>query len=138
MSAEGSVPWKNNIFLPKGFNAETVVHELAHVLDNNVKSGITILPATWNGRGASDAMVEGLGGHPERCNPRFMCLNPEKYAKEIAGLYAWPAVNPIANNGVADDFAETFAKAVYNPSEVPYGRLMWMNTWISILIGYLP
>jgi hypothetical protein len=134
---EAMVPTYSDVLLSSsGFSEHNFIHEMGHVLDNNVKNGL--LPATFNGGGAADTMVFALGGNPWGCFPRFQCRNmnnlqpygPGWYINKIAGDFPWDiSVNQYADTGVAEDFAETFAYAL-SGNFVPSGRQDWMISFL--------
>jgi hypothetical protein len=101
-----------------------VVHEVAHVLDNNLGSA---WPATVFGGGPADAMLRDLGGHPALCPLRFLC--PLGYRERVAGASPWPE-GAYANVSVAEDFADTFTFAMYDRQRVPEQRLKWMDDFV--------
>jgi len=101
-----------------------MVHEVAHVIDNNQGGQ---LPATLVGGGPADEMVADVGGDPELCRPRILC--PEDYGPRVGGADMWPD-GVYATTGVAEDFAETFAYAAFFPERVPPARLAWMGGWL--------
>ena len=120
---------------------DAIIHELGHVLDNNLKVGL--VPATVNGGGPADSMVRAMGGHPGN-NPLRMQygdlqISPslsinivsdyDSYSKSVAGKDPW--LNDYANNGVSDDFAQTF-KYTINGIKSPLGfRTNWMATFLQ-------
>lgn len=133
-NAVGTVPWKNEINLSPRFNVGDVIHELGHVLENNIAGGI--LPATLVGGGPADAMVYAMGGNPNHCIVRWECigLSDADYYYSIAGRSAWPK-DFYANHSVADDFAFTFAYTIFNPSGFYFnnefmGRFVWMKDFL--------
>ena len=129
----------------EALDSNTLIHELGHVLDNNQKGGI--IPATVFGGGPSDQMVRDLGGHPENSFLRMQYGKPtisfsplsvdfqsdyNGYQNFVAGPFGW--VNPdYANNGVSDDFANTFRYTITGENSSSLKRIGWMNTYISIL-----
>lgn len=102
-----------------------LVHEVAHVLDNN-QGGL--LPASLLGGGPADRMVADLGGSPHLCWLRFLC--PTGYAEHVSGPEAWTD-GAYANTGVAEDFAEAFAYAAFFPERVPARRLAWVESFVA-------
>lgn len=115
----------------------TIIHELGHVLDNNQKGGI--IPATVFGGGPADDMVKAMGGNPTACIPRLQCwsvglkpLGYKWYIDNVAGRDSWDSFL-YGNNGVSDDFAETFMWTLVDPQHVPSSRLMWMRTYLALL-----
>jgi len=134
--AGGMVPTNTDVLLPTDYGEYTLIHEMAHVFDNNVKNGI--LPATYNGGGPSDAMVSAMHGNPEGCFPRFQCgfkpfpTNNAWYRANVAGSSSPWDVSAYANNGVADDFADTFASTLTGNS-VPPTRQLWMTSFLKLL-----
>jgi hypothetical protein len=126
----------SDVNLNKGkYNSGTIIHELGHVLDNNQSGGL----ATFVGDGPADAMVLAMGGNPSACNPRLQCWTSNStpqghqwYVDNVAGQYAWP-LPEYGNNGVSDDFADTFGYTITNPNRVPLGRLYWMRAYLSLL-----
>jgi hypothetical protein len=127
LGALGFVPWKNEIWLPSSFSAQTVVHELGHVLDNDSKLG-GLWPATYKGGGAADRMIRFMGGQPDNCHLRWFCKNG--YVENVAGRDPCPS-GSYGSNSVADDFAESFVYAVFN-MDGPQERLAWMAAFISV------
>jgi hypothetical protein len=130
-----------DVNLRKGsYDSSIIVHELGHVLDNSHQSGVSgFFPATFVGGGPADAMVRAMGGNPSACAPRLQCWSgvnePQGYAwywKNVAGNSRW-SVTSYANNGVSDDFAETFRWTILTPNLVPAGRYAWMQEYLSQL-----
>jgi hypothetical protein len=118
-----------NIYVLEAFGGSVepytdLVHEVAHVLDNN-QGGL--LPASLVGGGPADRMLADLGGAPHLCWLRFLC--PAGYAERISGPESWPA-GLYANTGVAEDFAEAFAYAAFFPERVPARRLAWVEGFV--------
>jgi hypothetical protein len=122
----------HDIYLVGGEDKYTVIHELAHVLDNHFSSGS--VPATILGGGAADEMLKAVGGNPETCVPRFQCS--ADYDTRVAGSDPWPG-GSYGNNSVADDFADTFTN-VTTGRTTPYRRTVWMTVFIILLATYLP
>jgi RHS repeat-associated protein len=135
-NAIGTVPWKNDINLSPGFNIRNVIHELGHVFENNFSGGR--LPATIVGGGPADAMVSFVYGNPSGCFLRWECigLSNYDYYKTIAGNYKWDVTN-YANHSIADDFATTFESVIDN-TNVPVGRLAWMEAFIGLTTMSFP
>jgi hypothetical protein len=125
----------NGVYLPDKFTAFVVVHELGHVLDNNLGGD---KPAVWFGGGAADQMLKDLGGHPEQV-PFPHCLDRSDYISKYAGPESWPDYMNGGRNP-ADDFADTFLVAVVG-SDLPVPnvltltphRLAWMDTFVISL-----
>jgi RHS repeat-associated protein len=126
--ASGMVPTNSDVLLPQNFTEYTLIHEMGHVFDNNIKGGV--IPATYNGGGPSDAMVAAMGGHPENNFPRWVANN-QWYFDNVAGDNPWP-LKDYGNHGVADDFAETFAYTLMG-GFVPDGRQLWMTSFLNLL-----
>jgi len=122
------VPTNRDVLLPTNFDEYTFIHEMGHVLDNNIQNGF--LPATYIGGGPSDAMVMAMSGHPENNLPRF-AADTHWYRKNIAGDAPW-AEGAYGNHGVADDFAETFVYTLMGKA-VPGGRQAWMTSFLTLL-----
>ncbi len=108
------------------------------MLDNNQKGGD--IPATVNGGGPADEMVRALGGNPDACFPRLQCrgvlaLQPvgkEQYYKKIAGENPWGRLD-YANNGVSDDFAQTFMYTILGTNSDSPLRIQWMESYLISL-----
>jgi RHS repeat-associated protein len=126
---------KRDVYIRPGASHYTVLHELAHVLDNNMEPG---LPATFFGGGAADAMVQAVGGNPQECIPlRFACGGSyDNYYQNLAGKDPLPKVD-YGNNSAADDFAQVFAYVI-SGSNPPPARNNWMRIFIGVLATYLP
>lgn len=105
-----------------------VIHELGHVLDNNLGP---ILPATFFGGGAGDAMLRAIGGWPEKCSPRF--VPKADYVEICTPGEAWSPRSAYGNTCVAEDFAEAFVHTIVDPVRVPTRRRMWMQTFLQVL-----
>ncbi len=101
-----------------------VLHEIAHLLDNNLGGK---LPASLFGGGPAEKMVADLGGHPERCSLKFYC--PKNYTENISGPETWGRA-AYANHSVSDDFADTFTFAIRDRFHTPEKRLAWMDEFI--------
>jgi hypothetical protein len=131
IGAKHSVPFEHNVTVTGFLTKDDVVHELGHVLDNNIGKSSGAIRPTWFGGGPSDAMVSALGGNPGNCFLRFMCS--QNYAINVAVNYAWPD-GSYGNHSVADDFAETFRYAVLDPDNkiAPVPRIWWMNAYITL------
>lgn len=105
-----------------------VVHELGHVLDNNLGP---ILPATFFGHGAGDAMLRAVGGLPEKCTPRFVAK--ADYVEVCTPQEFWSPRSSYGNTCAAEDFAEAFVHTICDPARVPVRRRMWMQTFLQQL-----
>jgi hypothetical protein len=123
----GVTVWWNQIWLPRNFSVQNVVHELGHVLDNNYALENKFWPATYAGGGAADSMLLAMGGDPFKCIPRWSCAG--LYAN-IAGNDHWPS-GYYGATSIADDFAETFMNDVFG-NYVPPERLMWMDLFVTL------
>ena len=120
-------------FASTDYGESTLIHEMGHVLDNNVKNGV--IPATYLGGGPADAMVSAMGGNPGDCTLRFKCGDKRWYRDNIAGSYAWPEQS-YANTGVAEDFADTFMSTVMGnsaPRTAPAIRQLWIASFLRLL-----
>jgi RHS repeat-associated protein len=129
--------------------ANDIIHELGHVLDNN--NTPSLIPATVFGGGPADNMVRAMGGHPG-LNPLRMQFgdihvssakingwipwfdvdivpNYRKYAQNVAGTDPWES-GDYANNGVSDDFAQTFRYTITGEKTKSYGRIHWMEAYL--------
>jgi len=135
INIRGFVFPNTDVYLPVKFTAFVVVHELGHVLDNNMGGD---KPAVWFGGGAADQMLKELGGHPEKV-PFPHCLDRSDYIANYAGPESWPEYMNGGKNP-ADDFADTFLVAVVG-SDLPVPnvvnlapqRLTWMDAFVSEL-----
>jgi hypothetical protein len=86
LKIRGLVFPSTDIYLPEKFTARVVIHELGHVLDNNLGG---IMPAVWFGGGPADQMLEDLGGHPEEIPfPHFQ--DRSDYIEKYASPEVWP------------------------------------------------
>ncbi len=101
-----------------------ILHELAHLLDNDLGGR---LPASIFGGGPAEKMVAAVGGHPEFCLIKFSCRRG--YATNISGPETWGKY-AYGNNSVADDFADTFTFAIRDRFHTPEQRLAWMDAFI--------
>jgi hypothetical protein len=134
-NANGMVPTKRDVLLPNDFGDYTLIHEMGHVVDNNVKGGF--LPATYFGGGPADAMVSAMGGNPGECIPRFKCgwpIHPENnqwYVNNISGSSSW-TLGSYGNHSVSDDFADTYTYTIMS-EYVPSLRLTWMINFLNSL-----
>jgi len=124
-----------DIYLPEKFTAFVVVHELGHVLDNNMGGK---MPAVWFGGGAADQMLKDLGGHPEAV-PFPHCLDRADYIAKYAGPESWPEYMNGGKNPT-DDFADTFLVAIVgddlpvpNVEQLAPQRLAWMDAFVANL-----
>ena len=135
INIRGFVFPNTDVYLPDKFTAFVVVHELGHVLDNNMGGD---KPAVWFGGGAADQMLEHLGGHPDQV-PFPHCLDRSDYISKYAGSESWPEYMNGGKNP-ADDFADTFLVAVVG-SDLPVPdvltfapqRLAWMDAYVTNL-----
>lgn len=105
-----------------------VVHELGHVLDNQLGP---ILPATFFGNGAADAMLKAVGGTPEKYTPRFIPRND--YIEACTPAEYWSPRSSYGNTCCAEDFAETFVHTICDPARVPPRRRAWMQAFLQHL-----
>jgi hypothetical protein len=97
--------------LPDGFDVDTVIHELGHVLDNRLGFRWPIGSALFGG-GAADRMSRYLGADPRQCgwNRSAGCT-----VEGERGTYYTPVQAPptdYAWNGPSEDFAESFRLSV--------------------------
>jgi len=135
INIRGFVFPNTDVYLPDKFTAFVVVHELGHVLDNNLGGD---KPAVFFGGGAADQMLKDLGGHPEQV-PFPHCLDRSDYISKYAGSESWPEYMNGGKNP-ADDFADTFLVAVVG-SDLPVPdvltfapqRLAWMDDYVTNL-----
>lgn len=120
------------IYLLDGFSANTLVHEMFHILDN--KFGSTTLggSAAWGG-GPADDMAQAAGQDISRCLYRSRCSNygqtpgAEKPPGD-AGSYAW--------NGPSEDFAETGELLVTGSgNSVGSRRTEWFTNFIALQVS---
>jgi hypothetical protein len=120
----GSVPWKNGINLSKGFDDNTVIHELGHRWDNS--STGSWCPSTWCGGGSADELVKSLGG-----DPRFL-----RWKNGISGIpseYQWSidVDSGYGNTASAEYFAQSFLYLIIDQSKLPTTKITeWMNNEI--------
>lgn len=124
---------KNQVRLGDGFAVPSsgdkhVVHELGHVLDNNI--GPT-LPATFIGGGGADAMLKAVGGNPEKCMPRF--FPKADYVEACTPQEYWQPRSSYGNTSVSEDFAEAFVHTICDPMRVPTRRRAWMQAFLQSL-----
>jgi hypothetical protein len=128
-----------DIYLPARFTVFVAVHELAHVLDNNMGGE---KPAVWFGGGAADQMLTALGGHPEQV-PFPYFFDREDYIARYAGPESWPYYMNGGKNP-ADDFTNTFLVVIVGAElpvphvlELAPKRLAWMSEYIVALAAEL-
>jgi hypothetical protein len=117
---------------PRSFPVETVLHELAHILDNRL--GPHPLASMFGG-GPSDDMLRFVGVDPDQFFPRFSAAGYEK-----ALVNAGCELNPTAygrSQGPAEDFAESFRLAILQPellNEQAPRREGWFCNWKKSLL----
>jgi hypothetical protein len=105
---------------------EHIAHELAHVLDNKLKSF-----SVWTGGGPSDELVKFVGGNPQG----LRWANTKNVNSTIPNNMLWQkGKGYYGNNSTADYFAEAFAWSIYDQSIVP-GSNSEVKTWIDSLIS---
>jgi hypothetical protein len=119
--------WMEDGFERSGHAVEHVVHELGHVLDNHLGGW---LPSTFIGNGPADEMLRHVGGSPEKGRARFLPM--KNYTSLVTPVEHW-APQAYASVSVSEDFAETFAKSIFEPHNVPPKRLRWMQAFIQRL-----
>jgi len=135
INIRGFVFPNTDVYLPDKFTAFVVVHELGHVLDNNMGNE---KPAVWFGGGAADQMLKDLGGHPGQV-PFPHCLDRSDYISKYAGPESWPEYMNGGRNP-ADDFADTFLVAIVGsdlpvPNVLTFApqRLAWIDAYVTNL-----
>jgi hypothetical protein len=102
------------------FDVDLVVHEVGHVLDNNLGYGVYPGSALWGG-GPADDMSRQLGGTPTRCGlNRSRCRGYDK--QPTNGKFP----TPYAKNGPSEDFAESLKYSVLNPGSLSLERARFM------------
>lgn len=134
LSGKSFVFPKNQVRLVTGFEESSsgdkhVVHELGHVLDNNLGP---VFPATFFGGGAGDAMLKAIGGEPTKCTPRF--FPKSNYIEACTPQEYWQPLSSYGNTCVAEDFAEAFVHTICDPMRVPTRRRAWMQTFLVSLV----
>jgi hypothetical protein len=87
------------------------LHELGHVVENNLPKKV-LLPPTVFGGGASDRLTWFLGGVPSGL--RFV-----NGTSGIPGQFHWHGVGKYGNHATADYFAEAFSWLPYDPAALP-------------------
>jgi hypothetical protein len=102
------------------------LHELGHVVENNLPKSL-LLPPTLFGGGASDRLTRFLGGKP--AGLRFMNGTsgiPKRFQWRGAGIYG--------NHATADYFAEAFSWLPYDQAALPDPLIArWFKTEIFSL-----
>jgi RHS repeat-associated protein len=115
--------WLDSTFQTDVNPKQYFLHELSHVIDNNLpKSGI--LPSTISGGGAADQLTLFLGGSPD--GPRY-----DNGLSGIDSAYWWVGSGRSGNISTADYFAESLAWSVCNSSFVPSPLI---TSWIDSII----
>jgi hypothetical protein len=100
------------VHLLPGFNVGTVVHEVAHVLDNYAAG--YALGALFGG-GFADEMARFLCADPTQC----LCIDPRECNRSVCPNYFTPGEpdfpSTYAGSGPSEDFAESFRFSVLSP-----------------------
>ncbi len=97
----------DRFYLPK----RHFLHELGHVVENNLPKKF-LSPPTIFGGGASDRLIQFLGGKP--AGLRYM-----NGTSGIQERYHWHGVGKYGNHATADYFAEAFSWLPYDMSALP-------------------
>jgi hypothetical protein len=87
------------------------LHELGHVVENNLPKSF-LSPPTIFGGGASDRLTRFLGGKP-------VGLRYKNGTCGIQERFIWHGVGEYGNNSSADYFAEAFSWLPYNLAALP-------------------
>ena len=122
------------VYLMDWFSIGSVLHELGHVIDNQLS------PSGWPGAavfggGPGDQLAFSLGANPYFCGLRFRCdwlsivtganaeLNPTQYGR---------------NHGPSEDFAETFRLSVLGDLETAPQREQFMQQFAALQVDVKP
>ena len=101
------------------------LHELGHVLENNLPKKFFIPPTIFGG-GASDRLTNFLGGKPAGL----------RYVNGTSGIperFQWHGVGKYGNHATADYFAEAFSWLPYDLSALPDPLIaQWFKTEVFL------
>lgn len=103
------------------------VHELAHVLDNEIRRF-----GVWIGGGPSDELVEALGGRPKGLRwGNGKALEGSLPMGNLWTFHNHGVAPKYGDNSTADYFAECFTWLIYDETKIPEAALPWMNHWLA-------
>jgi hypothetical protein len=102
-----------------------VMHELGHVVENNLPKKFLSSPTIFGG-GASDRLTCFLGGKP--AGLRFM-----NGTSGIPERYQWHGLGKYGNHATADYFAEAFSWLPYDRRALPHPLVeLWFKSEVFV------